>query len=408
MLTDLKARKMTPGEKAQRVGGVTGLYLRPGAKVGTGRFILRFISPETRKRRDMGLGTYPETRMAAARLKAMEARQLLEQLIDPIEQTRRLGASTVDAGRPGTFAEVSALVHADVASSFKNKKHREQWINTLSTYAWPIIGERPVDKLQTLDFANVLSPIWLSKPETASRVRQRCERVMTWCVAREMASTNPVSAVEALLPKQPAKRDRVQHHPSVPWQDLPSVCNELFGRSSISVGKHALLFAILTAGRSGEVRGAIWTEIDWQNSTWIIPGDRMKTRVRHRVPLSTQAMSLLECQAKFGDGNGWIFSRTGASPVSDMTMAKVLRDNRVHSDVDGRYATAHGFRSSFRDWASENGYARDLAEKSLAHTVRNQTEAAYHRTDLLEQRRGMMQTWSDFCMQQISARRTLI
>jgi len=147
-------------------------------------------------------------------------------------------------------------VHAEISRAFKNQKHRDQWINTLRTYAFPVIGDRSVAELQTSDFAQLLRSIWLAKPETASRVRQRCERVMTWCMARGMAPTNPVSAVEVLLPKQPMKRERVQHHPSVPWRNLPDVCARLFSTGSMSVGKRALLFTILTAARSGEVRGA--------------------------------------------------------------------------------------------------------------------------------------------------------
>jgi len=219
---------------------------------------------------------------------------------------------------------------------------------------------------------------------------------MTWCVAHEIAPTNPVSAVSALLPKQKRKRDRVAHFPSMPWRALPTFGGALFGAERLSVGRQALLFLILTAARSGEIRGAKWEEIDVQSRVWTLPAERMKAGVQHRVPLSDQAISLLELRAPFHGCNGWVFSNTGASILSNMTLTKVLRDQKIESDVSGRWATAHGFRSSFRDWASENQFARDLAERALAHRVQNETEAAYHRTDLLERRRTMMQDWADF------------
>jgi len=396
MLTDMKARKLKAEGKPLAVGGVAGLYLRPGSKDGVGKFTLRFVSPETGKRRDMGLGTYPAISIALARKYAFEARELIERAIDPIENRKQEQTSTEGKAQSLTFEDAALQVYGDIAPGFKNEKHRAQWINTLKTYAFPEIGSRRIDQLTTADFATFLKPIWLSKPETASRVRQRCERVMTWCVAHDIAPTNPVSAVSALLPKQKRKRDRVEHFPSMPWRNLPAFGGVLFGAERLSVGRQALLFLILTAARSGEIRGAKWEEIDVQSRVWTLPAERMKAGVQHRVPLSDQALLLLEKRMPFRGGDGWVFSNTGASALSDMTLTKVLRDQKVESDVPDRWATAHGFRSSFRDWASENQFARDLAERALAHRVQNETEAAYHRTDLLERRRAMMQDWGDF------------
>ena len=236
----------------------------------------------------------------------------------------------------------------------------------------------------------------LEKPETASRVRQRCDRVMTWCVANQFAPTNPVSSVTALLPKQKSKHDIVVHFPAMPWRDLPDISTQIFSTAAVSVGRQALLFLILTAARSGEVRGAKWDEIDFNEKTWVIPSARMKAGRQHRVPICTQTIDLLRDRERHHLGGDLIFSTRANVELSDMTLTKVLRDHRIPSDVPGRVATAHGFRSSFRDWASENGYMRDLAERALAHTVKNATEAAYHRTDQLEQRRGMMQEWADW------------
>ncbi|MGH1455066.1 MAG: tyrosine-type recombinase/integrase [Paracoccaceae bacterium] len=403
MLTDLKARKMKSGDRPQSVGGVPGLSLHSKSTKGTGKFILRFVSPETGKRRDMGLGSYPETGIAQARKLGFEARELIAQNIDPIEHRRRTTAQQQEVDETPSFEKAAIQVFNDIAPGFKNAKHRDQWINTLRTYVFPELGRRPVDGLSTADFALVLRPIWLSKPETASRVRQRCERVMMWCVARELAPTNPVSAVNALLPKQKTKRDRVTHQPSVPWRDMPDLFTRLFDAQRLTAGKHALLFTILTASRSGEVRNATWDEIDLDKRVWTIPAQRMKAGVQHRVPLSNQCYDILKKRAEFSFNTEWIFSNSGTKPISNMTLTKVLRDNMIASDTPRRLATAHGFRSSFRNWASEKCYPRDCAERALAHTIANETEAAYHRTDLLEQRRPIMQAWADFVTKPLSA-----
>lgn len=183
------------------------------------------------------------------------------------------------------------------------------------------------------------------------------------------------------------------HHPAVPWRDLPSVARRLFSDDRPSAGKSMLELLILTATRSGEVRGMQWDEIDFKNATWTIPASRMKAKQFHRVPLPSRAIEILKRQRKMVAESPLVFPSRRNTPLSDMTLTKLLRDAEVSSDTPGRVATAHGFRSAFRDWASESGYPRDLAERALAHTIRNSTEAAYHRTDLLEQRRKMMEDW---------------
>jgi len=394
VLTTTKATKLRPGDKPLLVGGATGLYLHAGSSFGSGKFVLRFTAPKTGKRRDMGLGTFPETGLAEARCKAIDARNLIAQGIDPIEDRRH----SQDAERQlcPTFADAVHRVFETLAPSFRNRKHRQQWINTMETYVLPVIGTRGVDSLTVADFANVLEPIWLTKEETASRVKQRCGRVMIWCVANGYCTTNPISAVDALLPKQRVVRDRVTHHPATPWRALPTLVASLSEPQPMSISRKALLFLILTASRSGETRGAVWDEIDWDRAIWTIPGDRMKARRPHRAPLSRQALGILDAQRQVRLDGDWIFSPRGTKAMSDMTLTKVLRLKQFPSDIPGRPATAHGFRSSFRDWASEQGYARDIAERALAHTIANSTEAAYHRTDQLDRRRDMMQAWGNF------------
>ncbi|GGE28510.1 Integrase [Gemmobacter megaterium] len=394
MLSNAKAKNLQPGDKALAVGGAPGLWLHPGPARGTGKFVLRFVSPTTRKRRDMGLGTFPETGLADARRLAMEARAQISQGIDPIDQ--RKSAATSQLITVPSFETAARTVYETLAPGFRNAKHRDQWINSLETYVFPTLGARLVSELTVADFAAALLQIWLTKEETASRVKQRCERVMTWCIANGHASANPLSAVDALLPRQTGNRDRVVHHPAAPWRVLPEIVLDLTSAHPISVSRQALLFLILTAARSGEVREAKWSEIDLETATWTIPPERMKAGRRHRVPLSRQAVALLEGRMRSHLGGELIFSIRGKGAMSDMTITKVLRLRNYESDNPGRPATAHGFRSSFRDWASENGYPRDMAERALAHTIANATEAAYHRTDQLDQRRGMMQAWADY------------
>ncbi|MBO6554654.1 MAG: tyrosine-type recombinase/integrase [Roseitalea sp.] len=396
MLTDAKARRIKPDDRAVADGSVPGLYLSPSTKSGRGKWTFRFVSPETQKRRDMGMGAYPDTSIASARESARKARECIVSGIDPIEERRRAAEhSERQIGVP-TFRAAACEVHADIAPGFRNRKHAAQWISTLETHAFQRIGGTPVDQLTARDFAEVLKPIWLSKPETASRLRQRMHRVMNWCAAHGHVSASPLPAIDDLLPRQPGKAQRVVHFPAVPWRDCPAVIAQLFENTPLRVSKQTLLFLVLTAARSGEVRGLPWSEIDWSRSLWIVPAERAKTRQPHRVPLSSHAMAILKDRATMSDGTGLVFESCSGGQLSDMTLTKILRDANIPSDVPGRTATVHGFRSSFRDWASENGYPRDVAERALAHTVRNQVEAAYHRTDLLDQRRSMMDRWAEF------------
>ncbi len=293
---------------------------------------------------------------------------------DPIE-TRRLEQAEVRAAAMDlTFREAAKAVHDKLKAGFRNPKHAAQWINTLEEYVLPNIGDRKVSELRAADFAVGLRPIWLTKPEMASRVRQRCDAVMNWCAARDIIIASPVKVVTALLPAQPGKRERVEHHPTVPWRDLPSVCKALFRDASETTGRLLLEFVILTACRSGEARGMVWNEIDRDRGIWTIPAGRMKARAVYRVPLAPRAREILQRMKAQFDGSPFVFASGSGTALSDMTLTRILRDAGISSDTHGRTATVHGFRSSFRDWASENAYARDLAERALAHTMRNAAE----------------------------------
>ncbi len=398
MLTDAKARRIKPTDGAILDGTVPGLYLFPSTKTGSGKWILRFTSPTTRKRRDMGIGNYPDVTIAEVRVRALAARQQLKAGIDPIESRRTAAALDEAVVHAPSFEDAARATHAEIRPAFKNAKHADQWINTLDDYVFPKLGQRKVDDLRAVDFADVLRPIWLTKPETASRVKQRCDRVMEWCAARGHVVASPVRVVDSLLPKQPGKRERVTHHPAMPWRDIPAFFNSELKNKPPTPSRQMLELLILTATRSGEVREMRWNEIDLEKAIWTIPAARMKAKIAHRVPLPSRCIELLQSLPKSDDPSALVFASRRGTPLSDMALTKLLRDTNAHSDVEGRIATAHGFRSSFRDWASENGYSRDLAERALAHTIKNSSEAAYHRTDLLEQRRPMMLEWERYCL----------
>lgn len=394
-LTDLKARNLLPGGKPIQHGGVAGLRLEPGTSPGTGKWIFRFVSPVSGKRRDMGLGKYPSVTIAGAAADALRARELMAKGLDPIDARDQERDSRRAASAALTFEQAADQFHEANKHAWKNSKHQDQWINTLREYVVRTLGKRRVAELQPKDFADALRPIWLEKPETASRVKQRCHTVMKWCWAQGLVQGNPLDVVDHLLPRQPSKRERVQHQPAMPWRAIPDYVSGSLRKGPSNVTRALLEFVMLTAVRSGEARAMCWSEIDFEAKMWTIPAARMKAKVEHRVPLSTAALSILESRKEAGvPTDRLVFLAPRGGMLSDMALTKFLRDQKAPSDVRGRFATAHGFRSSFRDWASENGYSRDLAEKALAHTIANKTEAAYHRTDLLEQRRPMMESWA--------------
>lgn len=396
-ITDIKARNIKPGDKPIAHGLVPGLRLEPGSARGRGKWILRYVSPITGKRRDRGLGVYPETGIADARTKAEVARALIASGLDPIDAAKAEKEASQAKLEALTFERAAIQVHEEQKVAWRNEKHRTQWINTLREYVFPFIRDKLVADLSPGHFADALRPIWLEKPETASRVRQRCHTVMKWCWAHGHVTGNPVDVVDHLLPAQPGKRARVQHHPAMPWHDIPAFINSALRGSRANSSRPLLEFVILTAARSGEARFMEWDEVDFDNAVWTIPASRMKAKVLHRVPLSSRAVEILKQQRATYTQNPLVFPAPRGRAFSDMALSKFLRDQQATSSDKGRTATAHGFRSSFRDWASENGYPRDLAERALAHTISNHAEAAYHRTDLLEQRRVMMEIWAQHC-----------
>ena len=391
-ITDTKARNIQPADPAIPHGNITGLALHPSSTKGHGKWVLRYVSPVTGKRRNAGLGSYPEVTIAEAGKRASAMRLELGDGRDPLEEKTKIE----ERPKIPTFEEAARTLHKDLLAGWKNPKHGQQWINTLIEYVFPKLGGMLLHEIQPGDVAEVLKPIWLTKAETASRVKQRIHVVLAWGWAHGHCQSNPVDVVGHLLAQQPGKATRTQHHPAMPWREVPEfVQNQLRPGNRPEVSRTLLEFVILTACRSGEARGMTWDEVDFKDKVWSIPAERMKARVSHRIPLSPRAMAILQMQKD--QHETFVFpSIRDQVELSDMAITSVLRRLKAHSDTPGRIATAHGFRSSFRDWCSENGYSRDLAERSLAHTIKDKVEAAYHRTDLLEQRRDLMSAWAAF------------
>ena len=390
MLNITKAKAMKSGDPAISDGSVKGLRLHPHrSQNGRGAWKLRFTSPVTKKRRDLGLGTFPDVGIADARDAASAAQRLVAAGKDPIDE--RKSAASAAVVETLTFEVAARKRFEELSPGFKNAKHRAAMDQHTHHLYVPVYREHPVGRSQGCRLRGGAAPIWLKKPETAQRVKQRCHEVMDWAYSQDMTSGNPVLSVARLLPKQPPKSKRVQHHPAMPWRQVSDFYSAKLAGGQKST--HALMtFVILTAARSGEARAATWDEIDIDAAIWTVPADRMKAGVEHRVPLSSPAVALLR-EVLQRKRNDLVFPAPQGGVLTDMALTTFLRRHKVPSDTAGRTATAHGFRSSFRDWASENGYPRDLAERALAHTIKNQAEAAYHRTDLLDQRRPMMEAW---------------
>jgi integrase len=384
VLTSVRVNKLSvPG----RYGDGNGLYLivdQSGAK----RWVLRTVVHG--KRRDIGLGGLRLVTLAEARTKALELRKLARDGGDPIEARRQAKTSVP------TFADAARSTLEQRRAGWKDVKHPAQWMNTLSKYAFPVMGKKRVDQIETSDVLRALSPIWLSKPETARRVRQRIATVLDWAkVAGYRSGDNPVEGVGRGLPRQNETRG---HFDAIPYADVPQFVGKLSDVPANAFARLGFEFLILTAARTNEVLKADWTEVDFVKAVWTIPGARMKAGREHRVPLTPRASALL-CDARgIGAGSGLIFpGRSVDAPMSNMVFLMMLR--RL-----GANFTAHGFRSAFRDWAAEcTNFPREVCEMALAHSIKDKTEAAYRRGDLFAKRVELMTDWANYVRPQVSS-----
>lgn len=336
------------------------------------------------KRRDIGLGALTHVSLADARTAAGEIRKQARAGLDPLAERKKEQVIVP------TFKDAAGIVHGEHKVGWKNGKHQTQWINTLETYAFPKLGNLLVSEIEGPAIRDVLAPIWLTKPETARRVRQRICAVLDWAYAKGYRSSEaPLRSLSRGLPRQPRKDG---HFAAMPFADIPAFFIRLRQRTSVT--RLAIEFLILTAARSGEVRGARWAEIDLVEKVWIIPAERMKAGKEHRVPLSSAALDVLKRVSMFKcELSDLVFpGQKAKNPLSDMTLLKVLQVMEIP-------VTVHGFRSTFRDWAAEESNCPgEVAEAALAHTIPNKVEAAYRRTDFFEKRKNLMRDWANYCI----------
>lgn len=371
-------------------GDGLGLWLQV-SKFGTKSWVFRF--ERDKKRHEMGLGPLNTISLADARTKAAELRKMLIDGIDPLAQRReQQSAARLERARAMTFQDAADEYIKVHRSGWRNPKHADQWANTIRDYCGPVFGSVPVQDVDTELVRKALGKIWTDKNETAVRLRGRIERILNWATVSGLRQgENPArwkGHLEHLLTNI-SREDRVVHHAALPYQQIGGFMESL--RTTEGVAARALEFLILTAARTGEVIGAKWAEIDDENRVWTIPPERMKAKKEHRVPLSEQAWKVVQ-EMKRQEGD-YVFPGRGLKkPLSNMAMLGVLK-RMGRTDL-----TAHGFRSTFRDWASEvTAYPHQVQEMALAHTIENKVEAAYRRGDLFEKRTRMMADWAAFC-----------
>lgn len=411
--------KLTEKEiKSAKVGrhaDADGLYLEV-SKTGSKSWIFRYQI--NKKRRDMGLGSLTKVSATAAREKVADAIKLINRGIDPLDQRKAEAVTNASAKEEQgfklkTFRDV-ALDYINIHSAeWKNAKHISQWRNTLETYVYPIFGDTPVAQIDERLVLKVLSPIWAEKTETASRIRNRIELVLNLAKSRKMFEGDNPARWKGNLEQELANPNKIkneEHQPALPYKQLPEFMNEL--RKHNGTSALCLEFAILTATRSGTARGARWEHIDEENKTFSPSADIMKNRkAGFVIPLSDEAMHVLEKAKPFRNESGLIFSGSKNNVLSDMSLLQMIRGmnaDRVKNNlpqwidfVSKRPVVPHGFRASFSTWSGESvspSYPDELAELALAHSVGSKTESAYRRTDKFNQRRSQMDDWGRYCL----------
>ena len=355
-----------------------GLYLLV-EPTGARRWIQRLVVHG--RRRELGLGGFPLVSLKEANEKAFTNRKLAREGGDPLADRHR------HANVP-TFAEATERVWTDKTLGWRHPGHARDWLASLTRHILPHIGDTPVSRVSSADVLDTLRRIWHVRPETARRIRQRISAVMDWAVAMEYRSDNPCHRIGPVLGPQ---QDLVVHMRALPHRDVATAVETVRASGATPAVKLAFEFLVLTAARSGEVRGARWDEIDRPGRAWTIPATRMKSKREHRIPLCGRAMAILEAARVLADGRSpLVFPGQGGAPISITRLPRLLQDLKVA-------AVPHGFRSSFRDWAAERtNHPREVVEAALAHIVGNQTEAAYARSDLFERRRHLMDEWGAY------------
>ena len=383
----LSARKVANIKRSGRYGDGGGLWLQV-AQTGTKSWLLRYMLDG--KARAMGLGPLHAISLAEARDRARQARQLLADGIDPIaDKHEKRAAARLDASREVSFKRCAEQYMAAHEAAWKNRVHRRQWRNSLTSYAYPFLGGLPVASIDTSLILRTLEPLWTTKTETAVRLRLRVEKVLDWAKARGFRQgENPArwrGHLDHLL-AAPKKLKKARHHPALPYDQMPAFMGELRERKGLTV--NALEILALTATRSNEVMGARWSEIDLKAKVWTVPAERMKSGRQHRIPLSSRALEIFKALPR-QDGNDFVFGV--GRPMHPLRMWETFRAMR-------KDFVPHGLRATFRSWAAEQtNYAREICEAALSHAIGDAVELAYMRSDLFEKRRRLMEDWSRFC-----------
>lgn len=401
----LTALQVAKAKNAGLYGDGAGLWLQV-SDTGTKSWIYRFML--NGKNRWMGLGSVLDVSLEEARNRAAAARSKVREGIDPIDE-KHVAKSVIRAAvaKAINFDKAAEEFIKSKSAEWKNAKHKDQWTNTLATYASPTIGNLDVALIDTAHIIKILGPIWADKTETATRLRGRIESVLDWATVNEYRKGDNPARWKGHLDKllaNPSKVAKVEHHPALPYADMGIFMKAL--RKLSGSGARALEFAILSAARSGEVRGAKWKEFDLDAALWIVPAERMKAKKEHHIPLSAESVELLKKLPRI-EGNDLVFPAPRGGVLSDMTLTATLRrmdetrmkeEGKGWRDRDDKVITAHGFRSSFRDWAGETtGYPREVTEHALAHQLADKAEAAYQRGTLFDKRRRLMADWAKYC-----------
>ena len=363
--------------RAGRYCDGNGLYLdvRPtGSRGWIQRLTIRG------RRTELGLGGYPLVSLKEAREKAFANRKLARGGGDPLSEKRRTKSMP-------TFADAARKLVDQLSPGWRSPRHAQLWLKGMERHVFPRIGRTPVSQVTSADVIGVLTPIWHEKATTARKLRQRIRAVMQWAVAMELRPDNPCDRIGPALG---AQNYTVRRMKALPHREVASAIGKVWASGARPVVKLAFELLVLTATRSGEVRGAAWTEIDLNDGVWTIPAGRSKTNREHRIPLSRRALEILEDARALGRGSPLVFPSLRGRPLDGTAFTRMLKRLEIN-------AVPHGFRSSFRDWAAEEtDYPREVAEAALAHVVRNQVEAAYRRTDLFDRRRRLMADWADY------------
>jgi integrase len=382
----LSPTRVTSERKPGRYADGNGLYLEVDApeqhKPPKKRWVLRVVV--NGRRRDMGLGGLRTTSLKEARQLAAKYRSLARSGGDPLAERRK------EQTPVPTFKEAATKVHTEHKASWRNGKHRDQWLTTLETHVFPKIGDLRIDLIGTPEILRVLKGIWLTKPETARRVRQRIRTVFDWLkTAGFRSGDNPAEGVKRALPAQP-RRDG--HFKALPYDEVAAFVQKLRDCDAGPIVKLAFEFTVLTACRTKEALGAQWSEVDFDTAVWTIPAARMKGGRDHRIPLVPRCVEILRAAQKLSKGKNIFAGRDGEQPLSNMALLMAVR--RIGVDT-----TVHGLRSSFRDWTAEQtNFPREVCEMALAHSVGSAVEAAYRRGDLFEKRRKLMLAWSSYIL----------